>query len=208
MFRFYADKNRLIPQQREVLTSGSVNVYTAQFSFSPEWEGLTRTALFQAGGNPVSVLLDKSGTCRIPWEVLGQHGQYLQAGVYGARDGKVVLPTLWADCGLILEGAMLGPAACSPTPGPYEQVLAVMEQKADGLELDGQKLSITAGGKAVASVFVPCSGGGVTDHRALTHLDESGQHPIEAIRGLQAAIASIPAPVEPLTNLELEELLK
>ena len=51
-------------------------------------------------------------------------------------------------------------------------------------------------------------GEGTSDHRLLTHRDAEGQHPIEAIEGLSREIQRIPAPVEALTNLELEELLK
>lgn len=50
--------------------------------------------------------------------------------------------------------------------------------------------------------------GGVTDHRRLTHRDAEGQHPVEAIEGLAEELRRIPAPVEPLTNEDLEELLK
>lgn len=50
--------------------------------------------------------------------------------------------------------------------------------------------------------------GGVTDHRQLTHRDAEGQHPVEAIEGLAEELRRIPAPVEPLTNEDLEELLK
>ena len=42
----------------------------------------------------------------------------------------------------------------------------------------------------------------------MSHLDEVDQHPLDAITGLRSAIARIPAPVEAITNLEMEELLK
>lgn len=50
--------------------------------------------------------------------------------------------------------------------------------------------------------------GGTTDHRLLTHRDAEGQHPMSSIDGLTEEIKRIPGPVEALTNLELEELLK
>lgn len=54
------------------------------------------------------------------------------------------------------------------------------------------------------------SGGGadgVLDHRALTFRDAENQHPIASITGLAEAVNRIPAPTQPITNIELEELL-
>lgn len=52
--------------------------------------------MFRAGGTAISVLLDNTNECTIPWEVLAKPGHRLEAGVYGTRDGAVVLPTIWA----------------------------------------------------------------------------------------------------------------
>lgn len=100
----YAHGNQLTVRKREPVTSGSVNVYPVQFEFSEDWDGLTRTAVFKAGAETRSILLDDTGKCIIPWEVLSSHGRQLTAGVYGTQDGDVVLPTVWADLGTILEG--------------------------------------------------------------------------------------------------------
>ncbi len=56
---------------------------------------------------------------------------------------------------------------------------------------------------------VPASGEkAMSDHRYMSHLDEMDQHPLDAITGLRSAISRIPAPVEAITNLEIEEMLK
>jgi len=56
---------------------------------------------------------------------------------------------------------------------------------------------------------VPAAGDkAMADHRCLSHLDGEDQHPLEAITGLRSAIARIPAPVEAITNMEMEEMLK
>ena len=101
MFVLCADKNKLTVRQREPVTSGSVNVYDVRFEFSEDWEGLTRTAVFRSGSQSVSVLLDDSGECVIPWEVTDpdDRQKMLYAGVFGARDGTVTLPTVWAGRG-------------------------------------------------------------------------------------------------------------
>lgn len=117
MFILKTEKTQLRREQREPVTSGSVNAYQVHFTFSPEWEGLTRTAVFKAGDTAVSVPLEDGGECGIPWEVLAEPGVELFAGVYGARDGEVVLPTVWVGLGMILEGVP-APEGSSPPPGP------------------------------------------------------------------------------------------
>jgi len=154
-FILYADKNKLIVRKRGPVTSGSVSVYPVRFEFSGDWDGLSRTAVFQADGDPVGVLLDESGECSIPWEVLVKPGVRLRAGVYGTKGGDTVLPTIWADLGEILRGVTIGEAARPPTPDLWEQALA---RKGDTLSYDGLNLSLMSGKKALSSVKI--TGGG------------------------------------------------
>lgn len=104
MFKLYARKNELAVRDREPLTSGSVNVNRVEFAFSPEWEGLTKTAVFRAGKVTRELLLPDSLECLIPWEVLEKSGEQLYAGVCGTRGGELVLPTVWAHLGTVQEG--------------------------------------------------------------------------------------------------------
>lgn len=157
MFILYANKNQLTVRKREPVTSGSVNVYEARFEFSDDWEGLKRTAVFKAGAESRSVLLDESGQCVIPWEVLSSHGRQLTAGVYGTLGGEIVLPTIWADLGTILEGVTTGDFAQPPTPDLWQQELA---SKGDALEYDGLNLSLMSGDKPLSTVQIFGGGGG------------------------------------------------
>lgn len=155
MFRLFAEKNKLTLLEREPVTSGSVNVYGVSFEFSEDWAGLNKTAVFQAGCASREVLLGSSGACVVPWEVLRVPGYQLKAGVYGKQGGEVVLPTVWADLGVILEGV---PAGGSPPPSPelWEQELA---RKGDGLGYTEEgELGLYSGDKLLSSV--PVSGGG------------------------------------------------
>ena len=124
MFRLYAKKVVLEVNQREVVTSNSVNVYQCQFQFDRAWDGLERTAVFQAGDNTVSTLLDGTGICVIPWEVLQDARRSLYAGVYGTKDGNIVLPTIWTKLCEIKQGVNPGESTQPPTPSVYEQILA------------------------------------------------------------------------------------
>lgn len=184
MFILYANKNQLTVRKREPVTSGSVNTYAARFEFSPDWQGLTRKAVFRGSGKTLAVLLDDSGECVIPWEVVTSHGQPLMAGVFGTED-ETALPTVWANLGTILEGVP-GDSSGSkpPTLDVWEQEL---DRKGDTLDYDGLNLALKSGDRTLSSVEIAGGGGqgGTSDHRALSHRDAEGQHPIEAITGLE-----------------------
>lgn len=183
MFKLKAKKTELRLVERDPVTSGSVNVYEAAFEFSEDWARLEKTAVFRAGEKSASVLLGPEGTCTVPWEVLQKPGVRLEAGVYGTRDGTVVLPTVWADLGYIHTGAAPGDEARPPTPDLWEQELA---KKGDGLGYtEAGELGLYSGEKLLGAVPVSGGGGGGTsDHRALSHRGDENQHPIEAISGL------------------------
>lgn len=171
MFILEASKSSLTVRQRELMTSGSVNVNTVKFDFSADWDGLTRAAVFRAGGDPVSVLLDETNQCAIPWEVLSSHGRRISAGVYGTRGGDVVLPTIWADLGQVLEGAEPGADARPPTPDLWQQELA---KKGDSLAYDGLELSLMSGDKSLSKVVISGGGGGAIPYRFGHGLKQDG----------------------------------
>lgn len=171
MFLLHAEKNKLSLLEREPVTSGSVNAYAAKFEFSEDWSGLDKTAVFQAGCASREVLLGPEGACVVPWEVLRVPGYQLKAGVYGKQGGDVVLPTVWADLGVILEGV---PTGGSPPPSPelWEQELA---RKGDGLGYtEAGKLGLYSGDKLLSAV--PVSGGGGPVYRFGHGLRQDGIH--------------------------------
>ena len=124
MIKLTASKSCLTASRQELLVEGAVNVNIVQFAFSSDWDGLTKTAVFQAGSYKYSVLLDESNEAPIPWEVLQNPRRTLYAGVYGTNGESLVLPTIWASLGTIQEGANPGQDTQPPTPSVYEQILA------------------------------------------------------------------------------------
>lgn len=157
MFRLYSNKNHLTVKQKEPLTSGSVNVNRAEFTFSAEWDGLARTAVFRAGSEVREIALDGTGRCTLPWEVLAQAGREVYAGVYGsAGGGEVVLPTVWAYLGTVIQGTTRGEDVHPPTPDLWEQEL---DRKGDALEYDGVNLTLASNGKPLSTVQIESSGG-------------------------------------------------
>lgn len=131
MINVRATKNYIDVIAREFLTSGSVNAYTVAFSFDSIWDGLDRTAVFQAGDSKISVILDDTNQCQIPWEVLENPRRTLEVGVYGTRNGTVVLPTVWVSLGEIKQGVSLGDNNQPPTPDVYGQILQAAKDAED-----------------------------------------------------------------------------
>lgn len=90
--------------QRERLTSGMQGVEVS-FFFSADWDGLVKTAVFEGSGQSVDVLLT-GASCEMPPEVLKKYGGMLRVGVYGvSANGTTVIPTVYADLGIIRRGA-------------------------------------------------------------------------------------------------------
>ena len=91
----------------ELLTVGMSKAVTVQFVFSPEWDGLTKTAVFTNGKTTVDVLAANwdGDTVPVPHEVLAVPGRHARVGVYGADESGVVLPTVWVSLGKVQPGA-------------------------------------------------------------------------------------------------------
>lgn len=127
MIRLSAAKAELAIVENEVVTSGAQRVFACAFALSEDWDGLNRTAVFRAGTRSVSVLLGGGNTAEIPWEVLQTPGITLHIGLYGAGADGLVLPTVWAEIGMIRPGAYPGGDALPPTPGAYDQLVEIAE---------------------------------------------------------------------------------
>lgn len=127
MIRLSATKAELTITETETITSGAQRVFECAFTVNSDWDGLNRTAVFRAGTKAVSVLLGDDNTAEIPWEVLQTAGITLRIGLYGTNAAGDVLPTVWADAGMICTGAYLGDDAYPPTPGAYEQLVEIAE---------------------------------------------------------------------------------
>lgn len=124
MFLVEVDKVITNITQVEQMTSGSQNVYVVNFKFSNEWAFLKRTAVFRQGETIVNILLDDDNRCMIPWEVMQTPFVEVEVGVFGVKGDDVVLPTVWASMGSMLQGVITGEEPLEPpTPSVYEQLL-------------------------------------------------------------------------------------
>lgn len=183
-----------------MLVAGTVNEYTARFSFGADWEGYQRVAVFNADGTEREQLLTDD-TCKVPWEVL-LPGAYLKVGVYGTRDGSR-LPTIWTSHRqYIHDGAGPTDEAADPSPVLAEQILQRMGDLGDLKTED--KSSLVA---AINEVKETGGGGGTADHSKLKNRDAADQHPMSAITGLEAALEGKQPTGNYLTDKDLDATL-
>ena len=109
----------------ELLTAGMSKAVKVQFVFSPEWDGLTKTAVFSNGKTTVDVLAANwdGDTVPVPHEVLAVPGRHARVGVYGADESGVVLPTVWVSLGKVQPGAdPSGDASADPSLPVWAQL--------------------------------------------------------------------------------------
>lgn len=109
----------------ELLTAGMAKAVTVEFVFSPEWDGLTKTAVFSNGKTTVDVLAANwdGDTVPVPHEVLAVPGRHARVGVYGTNASGVVLPTVWVSLGKVQPAAEpSGDPSADPTLPVWAQL--------------------------------------------------------------------------------------
>lgn len=91
----------------EVLTAGMAKAVRVEFTFSSDWDGLTKTAVFSNGRATVDVLAANwdGDTLMVAPEVLAVPGRYARVGVYGTNASGVALPTVWVSLGKVQPAA-------------------------------------------------------------------------------------------------------
>lgn len=127
------DKNSIEIDHEELITSGSVKTNFIQFVFSEDWNGLTKTAIFQTKKVSIPVIVDGEDKVAIPWEAMAFPKEEIKFGVYGVRfddestesvDEEIVLPTIWGSLGKVVEGVLVeSPPITDPTKDAYLQLL-------------------------------------------------------------------------------------
>ena len=131
MIQITCKGNSAICTRTERLTSGMVGLQ-CEFVFDEAWDGLAKTAVFQAGSEKRDVLLT-GAICTVPWEVLQHPGYQLVIGVYGTNaEGTLVIPTVYAMCGGIASGAdPSGDESTDPTLPVWGQMQGMIGDLAD-----------------------------------------------------------------------------
>ena len=121
MIKLNVSAANIAVEEKETLTEGRVGLL-CRFSFTGEWAGLAKTAVFD-GADSRDVIL-KSDTVAIPAECLSTEGYSLSVGVYGKNAaGDIVIPTVYATVGKIQRSAYpSGKETAAPTPDVVAQI--------------------------------------------------------------------------------------
>lgn len=160
----------VIVKRCERFTSGMVGA-RIKFSFSSEWAGLSKTAVFTNGDTTIDVL-NVADEITIPHEVLAISGKKLKVGVYGYTVGdngniEIAIPTVYADLGRVVKGAdPSGDISIDPTLPVWAQIQGIIGNLND-LDTEAKNNLVaaineaaqTGGGGGSASIAMRVDGG-------------------------------------------------
>lgn len=121
MIKLKVSAANIAVEEKETLTEGRVGLL-CRFSFTGEWDGLAKTAVFD-GADSRDVILTED-TVAVPAECLAAEGYSLSVGVYGKNAaGDIVIPTVYATVGKIQRSAYpTGKESAPPTPDVVAQI--------------------------------------------------------------------------------------
>ena len=121
MIKLNVSAANIAVEEKETLTEGRVGLL-CRFSFTGEWDGLAKTAVFD-GADSRDVILTED-TVAVPAECLAAEGYSLSVGVYGKNAaGDIVIPTVYATVGKIQRSAYpTGKETAAPTPDVVAQI--------------------------------------------------------------------------------------
>ena len=133
---------------REIITAGLVGT-TILVEYAPGiWDGLTKTVVFR--GSVSKDVITNDTTIEIPPEVLTEPNKRLSVGFCGMdHENRLVIPTIWADLGLIQPGAdPSGDTSTDPGLPVWGQIASRVEEIAEDVE----QLKQTGGGGSGGNV--------------------------------------------------------
>lgn len=170
MFIVSVNKNRLSVKDYDLVTSGSVDVYTVQFQFSNYWDGFEKAVMFKTRSDTITIRLHDD-ECQIPWEVLTKPRETISIGVYGTDSEGRVLPTIWGTLVTVSEGAILSNTNPSEsTPSLYQQILDELIQTNEYMEEINYKIDARVA--VVVERYVNENGVGVSEERVREIVEE------------------------------------
>lgn len=110
------------------LIQNAATPYPVEFAFSKDWDGFAKTALFEAGGVSMAVVLSED-KCDIPGECLKKGGIPLKIAVYGIQ-GEERKSTGWHVTSKILFPANIsvGTGGSGDPMGDeaYKQIMGII----------------------------------------------------------------------------------
>ena len=131
--KFTAECDRLTSDISAAI-SGNVNYYKCEFTFSDEWQGLSKYAVFSKKDKAYTVEI-KDGCCFIPKEVLQESGN-IAIGVFGTNGSETDYLRISTNpvTALVSTGAYKeGDTPEPPTPDLWEEYLNQVANAADNV---------------------------------------------------------------------------
>ena len=118
---FSVTNQNLTRTDNNVVVADSKNYLHARFSFLTEdWDGLTKTAVFKYGNKTYNALLDETGECVVPWEVLT--GTQFSVSVFGGD----LITTGVVNVRVAESGYASGSASMERRPDVYAQITGTL----------------------------------------------------------------------------------
>lgn len=195
------DENVVVVTGTDVIVRNNINAVKVKFSFSEEWDDLTKNVVFRGSGKTIGIELS-SDLVTIPWECCKTVNDQIYVGAYGVdSNGSVLRPTIWSLLGRIVDGVNVsGVLSPSPSDSILGTVIEALGDLKDDIDAAMNRVDeISENLSDVETDFETYS-----EHPNLYGRNEPDQHPIEAITGLQDALVTHSY----LTPEELKELIR
>lgn len=113
----------------EVLTVGMIGA-PVQFTFSEEWDGLGKRAVFSCGEERREMLVGEHGMAVVPDDILTVPGLDVEVGVYAKRDDGTTWPAPTPMCKIctLENGTVPGEGATDPSVAEiWDQAINAVE---------------------------------------------------------------------------------
>lgn len=183
-----------------LLTSGMVGI-PVTIVCDGAWDGLTKSMVCR-GGSVIRTILDVGDAATVPHECMIANTT-LQIGVEGRNaDGTLVIPTVWARCGLICSGANAdADPSTDPTLPVWAQIQAMIGNL-DDLETEAKNNLVDAVNEAMTK------GGGIGIDTSLTVSGKAADAAVvgEKFREHSEEIANLPSGGSGLTTAQVNAL--
>lgn len=136
MFEVTVNTRHAVVGTKELITTSSAGIQV-QFTFSEDWDSLSKIAIFRNGddANLIPVAVPNSNLVTIPAQSCSEDfvDEPLFVGVYGTDGlGAVIIPTVWTSLGVLRPGAVTTDIITPPEPTPdmWAQILAIANEAA------------------------------------------------------------------------------
>lgn len=135
---FSVQRHILTRTDNTTITTNSKQIHRVIFSFSSEWEGTEKAAVFRQGSMSFNVILDENDSCVIPGEVLiSDRAVDIHVSVYGIKDNTTITSTVVVVHAEM--GSKTGGEVSNITPTLFEQIMSKLAEISAG-QVDEDKI--------------------------------------------------------------------